>query len=62
MLQGKRVKIVNNTPIRWDLQTPFSNCWSMNEFAVGPNVGGPEDEPGDWVEGELGESSDSSTV
>ena len=42
-----------------DLQTPYNSCWSMNEFAVGPNAGGPEDEledcPGD-------ESCDSSTV
>jgi len=42
-----------------DLQTPYSNCWSMNEFAAGPIPGGPEDEP----EGCTGDTSfDSSTV
>ena len=47
-----------------DLQTPYSNCWSMNEFGVGPSAGGPVEES---PEDELGyctgdESCDSSTV
>ena len=43
-----------------DSQTPFSNCWSINEFAVGvDDVARAEGEVGDCSERE---SNDSSTV
>ena len=64
MLERKRINIFNKTPtllaLSDYLQTPYSNCWSMNEFAVGGEiVSGPEGEIGDSDDGE---PSDSSTV
>lgn len=56
---GKGSTLPCSQVVRKYLQTPYSNCWSMKEFAVGPNAGGPEDEPEDCTGSE---SCDSSTV